>query len=98
MNAQRKTAVITGGVQWHRAWHCEDVAGPGLERVNAVAPGIVDSPMHAPQSHESLKTMQPAGRLGTIGEIASAVLYLVGAEFTNSIVLPVDGGASAGCC
>lgn len=65
-------------------------------RVNAVAPGIIDSPLHAPESHEFLKKLQPAGRLGTIEEIADAVLYLVGAEFTNGIVLPVDGGASAG--
>ena len=65
-------------------------------RVNAVAPGIIDSPMHTPESHEFLKTLQPAGRLGTIEEIADAVLYLVGAEFTNGVVLPVDGGASAG--
>jgi NAD(P)-dependent dehydrogenase (short-subunit alcohol dehydrogenase family) len=65
-------------------------------RVNAVAPGIIDSPMHAPQAHEFLKTLQPARRLGTIEEVCNAVLYLVGAEFTNGIVLPVDGGASAG--
>jgi NAD(P)-dependent dehydrogenase (short-subunit alcohol dehydrogenase family) len=65
-------------------------------RVNAVAPGIIDSPLHSPQTHEFLKTLQPAHRLGTVEEIAGAVLYLAGADFTNGIVLPVDGGASAG--
>jgi NAD(P)-dependent dehydrogenase (short-subunit alcohol dehydrogenase family) len=65
-------------------------------RVNAVAPGIIDSPLHRPESHEFLKKLQPAGRLGTIEEIADAVIYLAGADFTNGIVLPVDGGASAG--
>jgi len=65
-------------------------------RVNAVAPGIIDSPLHAPESHEFLKKLQPAGRLGTIEEIADAVIYLAGAGFTNGVVLPVDGGASAG--
>ena len=65
-------------------------------RVNAVAPGIIDSPLHTPESHEFLKKLQPAGRLGTIEEIADAVIYLAGADFTNGIVLPVDGGASAG--
>lgn len=65
-------------------------------RVNAVAPGIIDSPMHAPETHEFLKTLQPAGRLGAVQEIADAVLYLAGAEFTTGAVLPVDGGAAAG--
>jgi NAD(P)-dependent dehydrogenase (short-subunit alcohol dehydrogenase family) len=65
-------------------------------RVNAVAPGIIDSPLHTPESHEFLKTLQPAHRLGTIEEIADAVIYLAGADFTNGIVLPVDGGATAG--
>lgn len=65
-------------------------------RVNAVAPGIIDSPMHPPETHEFLKTLQPAGRLGTVQEIADAVLYLAGAEFTSGAVLPVDGGATAG--
>lgn len=67
-------------------------------RVNAVAPGIIDSPLHTPETHEFLKTLQPARRLGTIEEIADAVLYLAGAHFTNGIVLPVDGGGSAGSC
>ncbi|MBT2325838.1 SDR family oxidoreductase [Variovorax paradoxus] len=65
-------------------------------RVNAVAPGIIDSPMHSPETHQFLRTLQPAGRLGTVEEIADAVLYLAGADFTNGIVLPVDGGATAG--
>ncbi|QRF58668.1 SDR family NAD(P)-dependent oxidoreductase [Variovorax paradoxus] len=65
-------------------------------RVNAVAPGIIDSPMHAPETHGFLKTLQPAGRLGTVDEIADAVLYLVNAGFTSGAVLPVDGAGSAG--
>jgi NAD(P)-dependent dehydrogenase (short-subunit alcohol dehydrogenase family) len=65
-------------------------------RVNAVAPGIIDSPMHSPESHGFLKTLQPTGRLGTVDEIADAVIYLVNAGFTSGVVLPVDGAASAG--
>ena len=67
-------------------------------RVNAVAPGIVDSPMHATETHEWLKRLQPMRRLGRVEEIAEAVLYLAGAEFTTGVVLPVDGGAAAGNC
>ncbi|XHS76530.1 SDR family NAD(P)-dependent oxidoreductase [Burkholderiaceae bacterium UC74_6] len=72
-----------------------ELAGKGV-RVNAVAPGIIDSPMHAPETHGFLKTLQPVGRLGTVDEIAAAVLYLADAEFTSGAVLPVDGAAAAG--
>lgn len=65
-------------------------------RVNAVAPGIIETPMHAPESHGFLKTLHPAGRLGTVQEVADAVLYLTGAAFTTGIVMPVDGGMAAG--
>lgn len=72
-----------------------ELAGHGV-RVNAVAPGIIDSPMHPPETHSFLKAQQPTGRLGTVDEIAAAVLYLADAEFTSGAVLPVDGAAAAG--
>ncbi len=65
-------------------------------RVNAVAPGIVDTAMHAPQSHEFLQTMHPIQRLATVDEIVDAVLYLAEAPFVTGEVLHVDGGAHAG--
>jgi len=65
-------------------------------KVNAVAPGIIDTPMHDPAHREFLDNLAPAGRVGTIEEIAEAVLYLAGADFTTGVVLPVDGGMSTG--
>lgn len=65
-------------------------------RVNAVAPGIVDTDMHSPQSHEFLQTMHPIQRLATVDEIVDAVLYLAEAPFVTGEVLHVDGGAHAG--
>jgi NAD(P)-dependent dehydrogenase (short-subunit alcohol dehydrogenase family) len=65
-------------------------------RFNAVAPGIVDTPMHAPASHGFLKTLHPIERLATVDEIAAAVLYLDNADFVNGEVIHVDGGAHAG--
>jgi NAD(P)-dependent dehydrogenase (short-subunit alcohol dehydrogenase family) len=35
-------------------------------------------------------------RLGTVDQIVGAALYLVDAEFTSGVILPVDGGATAG--
>lgn len=65
-------------------------------KVNAVAPGIIDTPIHDPATREFLNGLQPAGRVGRIEEIADAVLYLSDTDFTTGAVLPVDGGMSVG--
>jgi NAD(P)-dependent dehydrogenase (short-subunit alcohol dehydrogenase family) len=64
--------------------------------VSAVAPGMIDTPLHDPKSHDFLKALQPLGRIGTVDEIVAAVLYLGDATFTTGIVLTVDGGMGAG--
>ncbi|UZE21340.1 SDR family oxidoreductase [Pseudomonas sp. B21-056] len=87
--------LIKGGVnQMTRALALE--LSPYNIKVNAVAPGIIDTPMHDPAHREFLNNLAPAGRVGSIGEIAEAVLYLAGADFTTGAVLPVDGGMSTG--
>ena len=65
-------------------------------RVNAVAPGIVDTTMHARASHGFLQTLHPIERLATVDEVVDAVLYLDKAGFVTGEVLHVDGGAHAG--
>jgi len=65
-------------------------------RVNAVAPGIVDTPMHASESHGFLQALHPIQRLATVGEVVDAVLYLTKAAFVTGEILHVDGGAHAG--
>ncbi|HXK15890.1 MAG TPA: SDR family NAD(P)-dependent oxidoreductase [Gaiellaceae bacterium] len=70
-------------------------------RVNAVAPGTVDSPWvrrlveDAGESLDALRARQPLGRLGTPEEIADAVAYLATAEFVTGSVLVIDGGLTA---
>jgi len=64
--------------------------------VNAVAPGLVDTPMNPPKTHEFLGKFAPLGRIANVSEIADAVLYLVKADFVTGTILPVDGGFSAG--
>lgn len=87
--------LIKGGVnQMTRALALE--LSPHNIKVNAVAPGIIDTPMHDPAHREFLDNLAPAGRVGTIEEIAEAVLYLAGADFTTGAILPVDGGMSTG--
>ncbi|MDT5221046.1 MAG: hypothetical protein QOF15_3151, partial [Mycobacterium sp.] len=61
-------------------------------RVNAVALGNIRTPMHDPSTHDFLAKMHPLGRLGEIGEVVDAVLYLEGNSFVTGEILHVDGG------
>ncbi|AVA22857.1 SDR family NAD(P)-dependent oxidoreductase [Rhizobium sp. LEGMi198b] len=65
-------------------------------RVNAVSPGIIKTPMHAPETHEALSSLHPVGRMGEIRDIVDAVLYLETANFVTGEILHVDGGQNAG--
>ncbi|MBV9730449.1 MAG: SDR family oxidoreductase [Pseudonocardiales bacterium] len=65
-------------------------------RVNAVSPGIINTPMNAHQDHSALAAMHPIGRMGEISDIVAAVLYLESAPFVTGESLHVDGGQAAG--
>lgn len=65
-------------------------------RVNAVAPGVIRTPMHSPETLDSLAGLHPLKRLGEVQEIVDAVLYLESATFVTGETLHVDGGAHAG--
>jgi NAD(P)-dependent dehydrogenase (short-subunit alcohol dehydrogenase family) len=65
-------------------------------RFNAVAPGVVDTPLHAEDPKDFLKTLSPMGSVSTVEDIASAVVYLTEARQITGEVLHVDGGAHAG--
>lgn len=77
-----------------------DHVGDGV-RVNAICPGTVDSPWvrrlveEQGESLEALRARQPMGRLGTTGEVAEAVAYLIDAEFSTGSLLTMDGGLTA---
>jgi NAD(P)-dependent dehydrogenase (short-subunit alcohol dehydrogenase family) len=65
-------------------------------RVNAVAPGIIKTPMHSPETYEALAEFHPLGRMGEVQDIVDAVLFLESAGFVTGEILHVDGGQSAG--
>ena len=71
---------------------------PDNIRVNAVAPGIIKTPIHGrtDEQFEELNGMQPLGHVGEVKDIVDAVLYLADASFVTGVVLPVDGGVHAG--
>lgn len=65
-------------------------------RVNAVSPGIIKTPMHAPATHDFLAGLHPVKRMGEIQDIVDGVLFLESAGFVTGEILHVDGGQSAG--
>jgi NAD(P)-dependent dehydrogenase (short-subunit alcohol dehydrogenase family) len=65
-------------------------------RFNAVAPGIVDTPMHVNDPHEFLKGLSPMGMISDVDDIVEAVVYLTEARHVTGEVLHVDAGAHNG--
>ena len=65
-------------------------------RFNAVAPGVVDTPLHKDNAKDFLKTLSPMGTIAEARDIADAVVYLTEARYVTGEVLHVDGGAHSG--
>jgi NAD(P)-dependent dehydrogenase (short-subunit alcohol dehydrogenase family) len=65
-------------------------------RFNAVAPGVVDTPLHKNNPKDFLKTLSPMGTISEVSDIVDAVVYLTEAGQVTGEVLHVDGGAHSG--
>ncbi len=89
------SALTKGGINAATKSLAIEYAKKGI-RVNAVAPGNIETPMHAPEIHEVLGAFNPIGRLGETRDIADAVVFLDSAPFITGEILHVDGGQSAG--
>jgi NAD(P)-dependent dehydrogenase (short-subunit alcohol dehydrogenase family) len=72
-----------------------EYAAQGI-RSNAVALGVIQTPMHDPSTYEFLAKLHPVGRMGEIDDVVVAVVYLEAAPFVTGEILHVDGGQSAG--
>ncbi len=88
-------SLTKGGLQSATKSLAIEYATRGI-RVNAVSPGTIRTPMHAPETHQFLDGLHPVGRMGEISDIVDAVLYLENAPFVTGEILHVDGGMSAG--
>lgn len=87
--------LIKGGIEAATRSLAIEYAPLGI-RVNTLAAGFIDTPMHAPETHDFLKALSPSKRMGTTQDMADAVLYLDGAGFVSGEILHLDGGAHAG--
>jgi NAD(P)-dependent dehydrogenase (short-subunit alcohol dehydrogenase family) len=65
-------------------------------RFNAVAPGVVDTPLHNNTPKDFMKTLSPMGTVSSAKDIADAVIYMTEAGHVTGEVLHVDGGAHVG--
>ena len=65
-------------------------------RVNTVAPGVVDTPLHKDNPKEFMRTLSPMASISDVREIADAVVFLTEAPHITGEVLNVDGGAHLG--
>jgi NAD(P)-dependent dehydrogenase (short-subunit alcohol dehydrogenase family) len=90
------TALTKGGLAAATKSLAIEYASRGI-RVNAVSPGIIQTPMHPPESYSSLGgRMPPLGRVGQISDVVGGILFLESAPYITGEILHVDGGQIAG--
>jgi NAD(P)-dependent dehydrogenase (short-subunit alcohol dehydrogenase family) len=97
-NSKRPSALASltkGGLAAVTRSLAMEYASRGI-RVNAVALGVIKTPMHDPASYASLAAIHPVGRLGEISDVVDGILYLEGASFVTGEILHIDGGQVAG--
>jgi len=87
--------ITKGGLETITQHLAMEYAKDGI-RVNAVAPGVVDTPLHRRTPKEVMESLSPMGRVSTVKDITDAVLYLTGAATVTGHILYVDGGAHFG--
>jgi NAD(P)-dependent dehydrogenase (short-subunit alcohol dehydrogenase family) len=87
--------VTKGGLEAITRSLAMEYAKEGI-RFNVVAPGVVDTPMHASDSRESLQSLSPMGQISDIADIVDAIVYLTEARHVTGEVLHVDAGAHNG--
>src|SRR6516225_3827353 len=87
--------ITKGGLETITQHLALEYAQDGI-RVNAVAPGVVDTPMHRNTPKDVMESLSPTGRPSTVKDITDAVLYLMDAATVTGHNLYVDGGAHFG--
>ncbi len=84
------TSLTKGGLEAVTRSLATEYAGRGI-RVNAVALGIIETPLHDPASYRELAKRHPLGRVGEVSDVVDGVLYLERATFVTGATLRIDG-------
>jgi NAD(P)-dependent dehydrogenase (short-subunit alcohol dehydrogenase family) len=87
--------ITKGGLETVTQHLAMEYAKDGI-RVNAVAPGVVETPLHRNTPRDLMESLSPMGKPSTVRDIADAVLYLTEAATVTGDILYVDGGAHFG--
>ena len=87
--------ITKGGLETITQHLAMEYAKDGI-RVNAVAPGVVYTPLHRETPKDVMESLSPMGRPSTVKDITDAVLYLTDAATVTGHILYVDGGAHFG--
>lgn len=89
------TAMTKGGLAAVARSLAIEYASRGV-RFNAVALGVIRTPMHDPASYDGMAGLHPLGRVGEISDVVDGILYLERATFVTGEILHIDGGQAAG--
>src|SRR5437660_5542340 len=87
--------ITKGGLETITQHLAMEYAGDGI-RVNAVAPGVVDTPLHSKTPRDLMHSLSPMGTVSSVKDITDAVMYLTDAAKVTGDILYVDGGARFG--
>ena len=87
--------ITKGGLETITQHLAMEYAKDGI-RVNAVAPGVVDTPLHKETRRDVMQSLSPMGRVSTVKDITDAVMYLTDAATVTGETINVDGGAHFG--
>jgi NAD(P)-dependent dehydrogenase (short-subunit alcohol dehydrogenase family) len=87
--------ITKGGLETITQHLAMEYAKDGI-RVNAVSPGVVDTPLHNSTPRDFMKSLSPMGNVSTVKDVADAVMYLTEAATVTGDILYVDGGAHFG--
>lgn len=91
------TALTKGGLAAVTRSLAVEYASRGI-RVNAVSPGIIQTPMHPPESYASLdaQILPPMGRVGQVSDVVDGILFLEASPYITGEIIHIDGGQIAG--
>jgi NAD(P)-dependent dehydrogenase (short-subunit alcohol dehydrogenase family) len=89
------TSLTKGGVAAATRSLAVEFASRGV-RVNAVSPGIIQTPVHKAADYEGLADRQPIGHVGQVSDIVKGVLFLEASPFVTGEIVHIDGGQIAG--